>query len=177
MTSRSLDSPHPISIAPAAPLHSMESIFVSSNPTPPLLDAPAGISLASIPARAFESISLISISIEHRRTPQLISKPTPPGEMATPISPASISVATTPPIGNPYPKCQSAMAHASPTIPGIPAVLHNCSGLRSSVWTAKCSASAISNASASIPPCFEIRILPSASTLRCSRHEALMHES
>ncbi len=166
MTSRSLDSPQPMSIAPAAPLPRIESILVSFRPTPPLLEAPAGICLDSIPARALESISLSSISIEHRRTPQLISKPTPPGDIAPPNSPASTSVATTPPIGNPYPKCQSAMAHASPTIPGIAAVLHNCSGLRSSVCTAKCSASAINNASVSIPPCFEILILPSASELR-----------
>ena len=33
-------------------------------------------------------------------TPQEISKPTPPGE----ITPVSISIAATPPIGKPYPQ-------------------------------------------------------------------------
>ena len=46
-------------------------------------------------------MSEISTSREHRRTPQLMSNPTPPGDIAPPNSPAFTSVATTPPIGNP----------------------------------------------------------------------------
>jgi hypothetical protein len=38
-------------------------------------------------------------------TPQLISKPMPPGE----ITPSGSAVAATPPTGNPYPSCMSGM--------------------------------------------------------------------
>ena len=90
-----------MSIAALAPSERTEAIVVSSSCTPPLLVAPAGISLARAPTRDFGSMSEISTFSEHNRTPQLMSKPTPPGEIAPPNSPALTSVATTPPIGKP----------------------------------------------------------------------------
>ena len=63
-----------------------------------------------------------------RRTPQEISNPTPPGE-TTP--PAAGSVAATPPIGNPYPRCRSGIAYDAVTMPGKVATLATCSSERS----------------------------------------------
>eukprot|EP01139_Manchomonas_bermudensis_P012299 Amastigsp_a346298_17.p3 type:complete len:157 gc:universal Amastigsp_a346298_17:484-954(+) len=54
--------------------------------------------------------------VRKSRTPQLMSKPTPPGD--TTASGSSISKAATPPIGNPYPECTSGIAMAHPTMPG-----------------------------------------------------------
>jgi serine acetyltransferase len=63
-----------------------------------------------------------------RRTPQEISNPTPPGD-TTP--PAAGSVAATPPIGNPYPRCRSGIAYDAVTMPGRAATWATCSRQRS----------------------------------------------
>ena len=63
------------------------------------------------------------------RTPQLMSKPIPPGEM----DPESASTAATPPMGNPYPKCMSGMAKDLPTMPGRHATFATCCGELSSM--------------------------------------------
>ena len=59
-----------------------------------------------------------------RRTPQLMSKPMPPGEM----EPVDSSTAATPPMGKPYPQWMSGMAMELPTIPGRHATLAACWG-------------------------------------------------
>ena len=84
ISSRSLDSPQPISIAAFAPSESTLSISVESKITPPLLVAPAGIESANFLANDLGLMSLYSISRAHNRTPQLMSNPTPPGEIAPP---------------------------------------------------------------------------------------------
>ena len=79
---------------------SSRSVFEMSNP--PLPDPPDGILPFSLPA----SLSMFGISSTVHssaiiRTPQLMSNPTPPGEIEPPCSPHSTSVAKTPPIGKP----------------------------------------------------------------------------
>ena len=135
-------------------------------------DSPAGIlalsrlpnSLLPLPdfflVRCFRSS--IPRSIEQSLTPQLISNPTPPGE----ITPSfSMSVATTPPIGKPNPWWKSAIPHASPTIPGRDAVLVNCSSDLSSLLPT-CLLSETITASTSISPRFLILIRESPSSSR-----------
>ena len=172
MQDKSLASASPRSTAAEAPPARMESNSASPRATPPFLLAPAGIFLESSSARCLGSISEILRSVEHNRTPQLMSNPTPPGEIEPPCSPQSTSVATTPPIGKPYPKCQSAIAHASPTIPGRLAVFTSWAGDLSSEWPDKCLSSDTSIASVSILPCFEILILPGPSDFICLFHDA-----
>ena len=57
-----------------------------------------------------------------RRTPQLMSYPTPPGL----TTPSFSSVAATPPTGNPYPSCPSGSTTTCPTMPGSDATLAAC---------------------------------------------------
>ena len=61
-------------------------------------------------------------SVITSRTPQLMSKPTPPGEM----TPFSASIAATPPMGKPYPQWMSGMAMLAFTMPGRVATLATC---------------------------------------------------
>src|SRR5262249_25652933 len=79
-----------------------------------------------------------SSSKRRRRTPQLISNPIPPGE----IAPSGKRVAATPPTGNPYPSCMSGIPRAASTIPGSVVTLTSCSRLRSRAIRANCSGSA-----------------------------------
>ena len=97
--------------------------------TPPR-PAPRGIAAASwsitLPSTAASSSAARSAA--SRRTPQEMSKPTPPGEITPP---AAMSVAATPPIGNPYPQCTSGIAYDARTMPGSSATLATCSSERS----------------------------------------------
>ncbi len=68
------------------------------------------------------------IRVVMTRTPQLMSYPTPPGEMA----PSSRSTAATPPMGNPYPQWMSGMASDHFTIPGRWATFATCCSAGSS---------------------------------------------
>ena len=134
---------------------------------PPLPEPPEGILPFSLPANLSRfGMSSTLHSSATILTPQLMSKPTPPGEIEPPSSPQLTSVARTPPIGKPYPKCQSAIAHASPTTPGIDAMFTSCDIERSSLLFAKCSGLDTIMASTFIEPCFRIRISPSPSTSR-----------
>ena len=84
INAKSLDSPHPISMAALAPSARILSICVGSSIAPPLLVAPAGIDSANLLAKFLGFISLKSTSNAHNLTPQLISNPTPPGDIAPP---------------------------------------------------------------------------------------------
>ena len=64
-------------------------------------------------SRAFFISSFLS-GVVKSRTPQLMSNPTPPGEM----TPSSRENAATPPMGNPYPQWISGMPSEYRTIPG-----------------------------------------------------------
>ena len=71
---------------------------------PPFPEPPAGIRPLSRRANFSRfGMSFASMFNATARTPQLMSNPTAPGEIAPPWSPYSTSVATTPPIGSPYP--------------------------------------------------------------------------
>ena len=138
---------------------------------PPFPEPPDGILPFRRPAnRSRFGMSSTLHSRATIRTPQLMSNPTPPGEIEPPCSPQLTSVARTPPIGNPYPKCQSAIAQASPTTPGIDAILTSCDIERSSLLLARCAESATIIASTFIDACWRMRISPSPSTSRCLRH-------
>ena len=123
MDAKSRSCPNPSSAAAFAPSESTASIPDSERSTPPLAEGPAGIRpFSRRPSFFISRKSFCSRSSAHNRTPQLMSNPTPPGEITPPFS---TSVATTPPIGKPKPKWKSAMAQALPTIPGIAAVFAN----------------------------------------------------
>jgi hypothetical protein len=76
------------------------------------------------------SMSASRMPVVRLRTPQEMSKPTPPAE-TTP--PRSGSNAATPPMGKPYPQWASGMTWLAPTIPGSMATLHACSATLSSI--------------------------------------------
>ncbi len=152
----------------------MSSRLGSESVTPPLDEAPAGTSLCNLSIISLMSESSAISPVESSLTPQLISKPTPPGDIAPPCSPYSTDVATTPPMGNPYPKCQSAIAHASPTMPGNSAVFTSCCGVLSSKLPCSIFGSATIIASANILPCFLILTLPGPATSVWSDQESPM---
>ena len=84
------------------------------------------------------------------RTPQAMSKPTPPGE-TTP--PRATSVAATPPIGKPYPQCTSGIAYDASTMPGSSATLTTCSSARSAFGSGISARLANTTPGTSIRPC------------------------
>ena len=116
---RSRATPCPCSTAKRAPPVSTRcSERRSGRRHTPSLPTPRGIAASrwSITARSRGcSRSRSSSGLTSRRTPHEMSNPTPPGE-TTP--PSSMSVAATPPIGNPYPQCTSGIAKEARTIPG-----------------------------------------------------------
>ena len=172
METRSSSCPSPNSTAAFAPSERIDSNPDSDKSTPPLAEGPAGILPLSLrPSFFISRRSFCCKSKAHNRTPQLMSNPTPPGEMTPPLS---MSVATTPPMGNPYPKWKSAIAHALPTTPGNDAVLANCPG-DSSVCLLRCSGSATIIASTFIAPCFLIRCKPVPADSICSRQSSLTY--
>ena len=85
--------------------------------------------------------------VRSSRTPQLMSKPTPPGE----TTPSSTVVAATPPTGNPYPQWKSGMAMEAPTIPGRHATLATCSSASSPPSCSSRAASAKTSPGALMP--------------------------
>ena len=169
---RSSSCPRPISAAAFAPSDRISSSSFELRLWPLFPDSPAGIlafsrfpnSLLPLPdfflVRCFKSS--IPRSIEQSLTPQLMSNPTPPGEITPPLS---MSVATTPPIGKPNPWWKSAMPQASPTMPGRDAVLVSCSRDLSSLFPTWLLSETIT-ASTSISPRFFILIRESPSSSR-----------
>ncbi len=113
---RSSGVPSPRSTVHRAPftMISVSSLFETRMallaPTPVgTTEKSASISSRFLPARS-ASVRGVVIS----RTPQLMSNPTPPGDM----TPSVLSNAATPPMGNPYPQWMSGMASECFTIPG-----------------------------------------------------------
>ena len=123
MCSRSSWVPNPASTAQAAPRvriartsRALSTNFLYPFPTP------AGIvsKRRSMILERWGRRSRDSIFELRRRTPQLMSYPTPPGD-TTP--PSSGSKAATPPMANPYPQWMSGIPMERPTMPGSWATL------------------------------------------------------
>jgi len=74
----------------------IENLILPSDPTPEGIEWNRVVNKASFLGIPSLEQSEVLITL----TPQLMSKPTPPGE----ITPLSIRVAPTPPIGKPYPQ-------------------------------------------------------------------------
>ncbi|OQC62312.1 MAG: hypothetical protein BWX50_01645 [Euryarchaeota archaeon ADurb.Bin009] len=113
---RSSSMPNPRSTAHRAPftMTSESSLFETRR----VLFAPTPVGTAlknlSIRSRFLPARSASVRGVVIRRTPQLMSNPTPPGDM----TPSVMSNAATPPMGNPYPQWMSGMASECFTIPG-----------------------------------------------------------
>ena len=126
VASRSSSHPNPFSTAHSDPLARISSSSGYPMRVSPLDPSPDGTFLynSSTSASFLSPMSSRVRSVLMRRTPQLMSKPIPPGEM----DPESASTAATPPMGNPYPQWMSGMAMELPTIPGRQATLAACCG-------------------------------------------------
>ena len=120
---RSRGTPYPFSTAQRAPF-----IIISSTARDDIFrelfaPTPVGTALKSSSIRSRRPLtSLKERGVVRSLTPQLISKPTPPGEM----TPSSRENAATPPMGNPYPQWISGMARAFFMMPGIVATFASC---------------------------------------------------
>ena len=90
------------------------------DPTPTGMWSKSACASCSFTGSTSLSVRLVRMS----RTPQLMSKPTPPGD--TTASGSLMSKAATFPIANPYPECTSGSAIDLPTIPGSDATLAIC---------------------------------------------------
>ncbi len=107
--------------SPRSTAHRAPSIMISVRSFPEtrmLLFVPTPVGTteksASINSRILPAMSASVRGVVISLTPQLMSKPTPPGDM----TPSVMSNAATPPIGNPYPQWISGMASECFTIPG-----------------------------------------------------------
>ena len=136
--SASAARPYPLSTAHRTPLVITSSSCEPLSDTAPFEPTPDGIEL-NRSATSSLSLGLASASdrfVRSRRTPQLMSYPTPPGL----IMPSSASMAATPPTGNPYPSWPSGSTTTWPTTPGIDATLVACHTVRSdAIFPASCS--------------------------------------
>ena len=158
---RSSTAPSPRSATADAPSSRTFVKSCAERSTPPRPDVPEGTRPPRRRANfAGSGRSSAIMSKASMRTPQLMSKPTAPGLTAPPCSPASWSVASTPPMGNPYPKWWSAMAHTRPTAPGNDAAFTSCSGARSSPSSRACRSEPTMAASVTMRPCLAMPITP-----------------
>ena len=105
--------------------NAVSNVFASTGmiPFPP---TPTGIwSNNACATSSFSGCTSASVKfVLTNRTPQLISKPTPPGE--TTAFGSFTSNAATFPMANPYPECTSGNAIDRPTIPGNDATFAIC---------------------------------------------------
>ena len=103
-------------MTPASSLFETRRVLFAPTPVGTALKS-RSMSSRFLPAR---SASVRGVVIN--RTPQLMSNPTPPGDM----TPSVMSNAATPPMGNPYPQWISGMASEFFTIPGRVATFASC---------------------------------------------------